>query len=351
MFLFITKVLIIWFIAKQCPVICHEETIEDNNNEEPKRKLNVVLFFTHVDLKNFSLNQDSLRSLNFDQKSRVKHDTLELTAKPDHKEGSAYCKDYLKNSLLALTKYCHTVMKMKTAIASVSSKEMTNDIQEPEGPYHIPKIHMDEPRSKRSEANANESKRKGGVGIITGANRHTEIFEIRLKKRDAKEEEPKQVEIVVEGEVPEKTSTAKSWDVLDVMKHVRYSFLGNMLKDTLKNDMKADQDDFADIEHIGKQKEDAGLFSMVKSTLEVLNSPPESPFLLVIFGGHLSALTNKQSPIFNSIKHVVEMTDMNNTLIAVTECKLLYDIPLTVRKILEVECGGGVQLEIETQET
>ncbi|XP_050315066.1 uncharacterized protein LOC126749418 [Anthonomus grandis grandis] len=339
----------------------------------------VATLLTHKNVMKLSSSSSSSSS---DDQSI--HETLELSVKSDEKKGSAYCKDYLKNSLLTLTKYCHTVMKMKTAIASVSSKEMTNDVQEPEGPYHVPKIHMDEPRSKRSEAKANEANRKGAVGIITGANRHTEIFEIRLRKRDAKEEDPKPVEIVVEGEVPEKTSTEKSWDVLDVMKHVRYSFLGNMLKDTLKNDMKADQDDFADIEHIGKQKEDAGLFGMVKSTLEVLTAPPESPFLLVVFGGHLSALSNKQSPIFSSIKHVVEMTDMNNTLIAVTgscsehltediekedcaftiplyakgpdsdmlsECKLLYDIPLTVRKILEVESGGALQLEIETQET
>lgn len=90
-----------------------------------------------------------------------------------------------------------------------------------------------------------------------------------------------------------------------------------------------DQDDIIDISVLGKEKKDAGLFSMVKSTLDTLLDPPEASFLMVIFGGHLHSVTNKHSPIVQSIKYVLENTDPEKTLIIITgECLFLVKLNL-----------------------
>lgn len=100
-----------------------------------KNDLNIVIFFTHVDHKCAFLQKNSLKFLHIHEATRVKVLT-ELfprsskpksnfnlqhcaecdeplpTEKPKH--GSEFCKELLKDSLMSLTHYCHTVMKMKT---------------------------------------------------------------------------------------------------------------------------------------------------------------------------------------------------------------------------------------------
>lgn len=79
-----------------------------------------------------------------------------------------------------------------------------------------------------------------------------------------------------------------------------------------------DQEDLVDISQLGKEKQDPGLFSTVKSTLDSLLDPPEANFLMVIFGGHLHTIADPHSPIVQSIKYVIENADVENTLVVVT---------------------------------
>ncbi|KAJ8940878.1 hypothetical protein NQ318_000615 [Aromia moschata] len=69
---------------------------------------------------------------------------------------------------------------------------------------------------------------------------------------------------------------------------------------------------------INMANEDPGLFETVKSTLTSLQEVPCGEFLMVVFGGHLSELTNQHSPLVQSVKYVTENTNPENTLIVVT---------------------------------
>lgn len=63
---------------------------------------------------------------------------------------------------------------------------------------------------------------------------------------------------------------------------------------------------------------DIGLFETVKTTLSTLQEDPEEPFLMTVFGGHLSEISDCKSPMVQSIKHIIENTDPKSTLVVLT---------------------------------
>ncbi|KAH1017867.1 hypothetical protein HUJ05_008461 [Dendroctonus ponderosae] len=207
----------------------------------PKKAFNIVIFFTHVDGKCSHLQQDTLEFLGLHQATRVKLSAAEpQNTFQDEETGSEFCRDFLKDSLMSLTHFCHTVMKMKTAIASVSSKEMMNDIQEPEAPFHARSsrsensqpawLSVERPAAKPPQWEA-EDLTANAKNIITGT-QHTEVFQIRVRRNV--EEEPaegKRIHVKVIDDYPQERTSSHPWDVLDIMKHVRYSFLGDLFDD------------------------------------------------------------------------------------------------------------------------
>lgn len=64
-------------------------------------------------------------------------------------------------------------------------------------------------------------------------------------------------------------------------------------------------------------KQDPGLFQTVKSTLSTLQETPES-FVMIVFGGHLSEISDHHSPLVQSLKHVMEQTVPETTLVVLT---------------------------------
>lgn len=118
-------------------------------------------------------------------------------------------------------------------MASVSSKEITNDIQEPQSDLVEIKH-----RPSRSDNNlqddnypvkppVNEDNVKPtGKNFITGA-KHTEVFQIRVK-RNFEGKQQLGVATIEEPPACRRRSKPSAWDALDIMKHVRYSFLGDM---------------------------------------------------------------------------------------------------------------------------
>ncbi|XP_030764142.1 uncharacterized protein LOC115888535 [Sitophilus oryzae] len=373
-------------VLSQPNALLSQELLETNS--KPHHNINVVVFFANAATKLSCLQKDSMDFLNFHKVARVKHNCHgEATEAEKTEETSKLCKDLLKESLMTLTHYCHSVLKMKTAIAAVSSTEISNDIQEPEAPYHpsnvvfesetpkvkraLPILHYEQPSKNTIIQPNNENNKRT---IITTP-KHTEVFQIRVKRKVKKRETEEDVNVPYEGHHKKKPK----WDVLDVMKHVRYSFLGKMFEDKIKNRLSEDEDDFIDIGNLGKEKEDPGLFETVKSTLTTLQDTPEANFLMVVFGGHLHGIKNKHSPMIQSVKHVMENTNAEDTLIIVTgscienenkeesaaeeqehpetipvyargpkcdilsECNVLYDLPLTIQKILGLENGSGFE--------
>lgn len=65
------------------------------------------------------------------------------------------------------------------------------------------------------------------------------------------------------------------------------------------------------------RENDRGLFETVESTLKNLQENPEA-FLMVVFGGELQEVSDKYSPLVQTLKHVIENTDPENTLIVLT---------------------------------
>lgn len=125
--------------------------------------------------------------------------------------------------------------KTFSAVASVSSKEMTNDIQEPQSEVEI------KHRPSRSDNNnpqvdnypvkpssvSEDNVKPTGKNFITGA-KHTEVFQIRVKRNYEDKKQLNGVPTIEEPTVCRRRTKPSAWDALDIMKHVRYSFLGDM---------------------------------------------------------------------------------------------------------------------------
>ncbi|KAJ8984010.1 hypothetical protein NQ317_006865 [Molorchus minor] len=199
--------------------------------------------------------------------------------------------------------------------------------------------------------------------IITNPE-HTEVFNIRVKRNsDNIEEKPEEI-----VNVPlERDSPGTPWDILNFMGQVRYSFFGKLFEDQDKNRRIEEENHIP--QEVSNTNEDPGLFDTVTSTLSSLQQAPGETFLMVVFGGHLSEISNPRSPLVQSVKHVTENTDPESTLVVLTgtcsvrigeggmetsndlsengemrngprsgdlkDCQGLYDIPLIVKNILE----------------
>lgn len=122
---------------------------------------------------------------------------------------------------------------------------MMNDIQEPEAPFHAPHIEFSpEPHARYSRSRESQSETKpwqaedlkaNTQNIITGT-KHTEVFQIRVRRNVVvkEQEEPAEEErfrVKVIDDYPHERKSSHPWDVLDIMKHVRYSFLGDLFGD------------------------------------------------------------------------------------------------------------------------
>lgn len=129
-----------------------------------------------------------------------------------------------------------TITNVFLAVASVSSKEMTNDIQEPQSDLveikhrpsrsdnnpEVDNYPVKPPQTPVSEDNVKPT----GKNFITGA-KHTEVFQIRVK-RNFEGKKQLGVATIEEPPVCRRKTKPSTWDALDIMKHVRYSFLGDM---------------------------------------------------------------------------------------------------------------------------
>ncbi|XP_066253157.1 uncharacterized protein [Euwallacea similis] len=251
--------------------------------------------------------------------------------KKQQKSGSAFCKELLKDSLMSLIHYCDTVRKMKTAVASVPSQEIINNIED------LNNNQSSEKKGEKCEGMPLEEDDKKyisptGKTFITG-DKHTEVFQIRARRSLTSEKKPEEVPVIKRKFKP------AAWDVLNVMKLVQYSFLGGIWDDGFQPHVTGDQPSLIDVRELRKQRQDPELFDMVKTTLNSLLNRPEKPFLMTIFGGHLHSIAEPHSPIVQSIKYVMENTESKKTLIVVTDINTLYlaDDAIIVHRFFNVK--------------
>lgn len=100
----------------------------------------------------------------------------------------------------------------------------------------------------------------------------------------------------------------------------------------IDNDYTLAQENKEILNEIGEIKQDPGLFQTVTTTLDILQETSE-PFLLVIFGGHLSEVTDEHNPLIQSIKHVIESTVPETTLLVLTgSCRETTDSYIMIKE-------------------
>ncbi|VEN42520.1 unnamed protein product [Callosobruchus maculatus] len=292
-----------------------------NDSSSEERKINVVLFFSNGDAP--AKSPSGLKLLNMEEKARVK---LSTNAHPVHpyvvQRSAQNCKEMLRNAIQSLVHFCQNALGMKSAVASVSVHEITKDIsaQEAEVPHEI-RVRQTLERTQRQFWKTDQNTRglrniqKAHLKNIVTSPAHKEVFKIRVKRNTETGNYEKRrcpIRDVNLGQSKDRPA----WDIFDVMQHVRYSFFGKLFEDEIrKNEFKAPPQKA--LESMKLSKVDAGLFETVRSTLSSLQETPD-PFLMVIFGGHLSEIGDSHSALVQSVKHVTESTDPENTLIVLT---------------------------------
>nr|CAH7759256.1 unnamed protein product [Callosobruchus chinensis] len=257
-----------------------------------------------------------------EEKARVKLNSNAHRVHPYVQRNAQNCKEMLRNAIQSLVHFCQNALGMKSAVASVSVHEITKDIsaQEAEVPHEI-RVRQILEKSQRQFLKTDPNTRglrniqKAHLKNIVTSPAHKEVFKIRVKRNiDRANFERRRYPIrdVNLG----KSKDRPAWDIFDVMQHVRYSFFGKLFEDEIrKNELKTPPQKA--LEQMKLSKVDPGLFETVKSTLSSLQESPD-PFLMVIFGGHLSEIGDSHSALVQSLKHVTESTDPENTLIVLT---------------------------------
>ncbi|CAH1967697.1 unnamed protein product [Acanthoscelides obtectus] len=212
---------------------------------------------------------------------------------------------------------------MKSAVASVSIHEITKDIsaQEAEVPHEIRVRQTSMNRFQRQFVRTDPNNRglrriqKAHLKNIVTSPAHKEVFKIRVRRNALNGNIERKMHPIRDINL-EKSRDGHAWDIFDVMQHVRYSFFGKLFEDEIK------KNEFSPsvqkgMESMKLPKLDPGLFETVKSTLSSLQETSD-PFLMVIFGGHLSEIGDPHSALVQSVKHVTESTNPENTLIVLT---------------------------------
>ncbi|KAK9890582.1 hypothetical protein WA026_011952 [Henosepilachna vigintioctopunctata] len=211
-----------------------------------------------------------------------------------------------------------------------------------------------------------EERIKRSQGPYVEGPEHTEVFKIRTK-RDMPVSKPQEISDATYLNQEPKVKTI--FDIMDILSNLQRSLFGNMLQDD--SDMFMRERDSCPMQNnMFKKIRQPGLFEVVQKTLYSVINASDSGFLMVIVGGNLSDVSSAYSPLVQSIKHISENTDEDSTLIVLTatcpnspearvklsceelnkqslplfavgpgsdefsNCYELYDIPITVKRIL-----------------
>lgn len=229
------------------------------------------------------------------------------------------CEQLLKAGLYSLISYSRNVMGMVTAVASLENDTFSNGLRfRKSADFQF--FHPKPNRKRQTEYESDNEKRFTNwakkSGIITQPE-HSETFKIRSKRQN---------DMVKKCQKPKEQEKPK-WDVLGVVGSIKLTFFGKLLDSKDNNNVPPPQNNdetckeghnHDEIGQIGKVEENS-LFDLVKSTLASVEESCEGAAFLVVFsGGCLSDVSNSNSPLVQGVKHVVENTDENRTLILIT---------------------------------
>ncbi|XP_028138342.1 uncharacterized protein LOC114332710 [Diabrotica virgifera virgifera] len=349
--------------------------------EKPTEKLNIIIFFTEATA--IPSSDVGIKFLDMHEVVRVKHNTNTKTAGNYniHRRNTENCKELLKESLDLLVRYCKHALGMKTVTLSISDY-VSEDTNFHSSDHIVQRQSKNTPPKHKKVKNGRRKQKEDTIPSVIKMNNmnpnaiistpeHTEVFNIRLKRNISEHQDDSDNFL----EYPKKNKPEKyNWDILDIMSHVRLSFFGDFFNN--ERDKLAKEENNI-LPSLNKPRYNFDLFNAVSNALDTLQEPPCDGFLMVIFGSHLDEISDTRSPLIQSIKHITETTNEQNTLIVLTtacpkmgrsnnevveikedakkindimvlpvfakgpkssklmQCSVLYDIPLTLKNILE----------------
>ncbi|XP_072383852.1 uncharacterized protein [Diabrotica undecimpunctata] len=351
--------------------------------EKSTEKMNIVIFFTEAAAVPSS--DAGIRFLDMHEVARVKHNTILKTAgNYIYRRNTENCKELLKESVDLLVRYCKNALGMKTVTLSISDNiSEHNNLNNFHPSDHIVQRQSKNMSPKHKKVKNGQRKQKQDTipsvikmnnmnpNAIISTPEHTEVFNIRVKRNISEYKEDSDNFL----ESPTNNKAEKyNWDVLDIMSHVRFSFFGDIFNDERE---KLTKEENNILPSLSKPRYNFDLFNAVSNALNTLQEPPCDGFLMVIFGSRLDEISDTRSPLIQTIKHITESANEQNTLIVLTtacpeigrssngvveikedakkisdtmvlpvfakgpkssklvQCSVLYDIPLTIKNILE----------------
>lgn len=246
-------------------------------------------------------------------------------------------------------------MGMTTAVASVENDTFSNGLRFKKSTSEDLEIRFHLPRKMRRRFR----NRQFNPHLITQPE-HTEVFQIRSKR---------QFHVNNHEEEGPTDENDQNWDIFGLKANIKLTFFGKLFDQEQQNQKPAKlQKNF--MNQLGQVAENS-LFDLVKETLSSVQDN-QNGFLMIILGGCLKEIADAYSPLMQSVKHVIENTNPQNTLIVLTgQCptaikegteqdqflipvyirgspkcsaiaisEQLYDVPYAIKNVL-VEINGG----------
>ncbi|CAH0554444.1 unnamed protein product [Brassicogethes aeneus] len=281
-----------------------------------------------------------LQCLNLEEKTLIKiSDPKPRSYRFPHfrKRNPKTCQELLKLSMLSLINFCRVGLGMTTAIASVTNDSLYNEIKAKSD--EMPEMQREQDNDMLGVPKQNQNLpppvhrlseyHNGGFrtvpaywpnrfsrsdiynGIIVD-NEQRDVFNVRPKRQNAEECQENKTDEIQGIPKPKDNDSKPFWGIMDIITDTKLSFFGRIFG----NDVSSTTEDPATLNTLG-QVRDTSFFQVVKSTLTKLQNK-ENPYLMIILGGELVDLSNKESQLVQSIKHVIENEMCNNTMIVVT---------------------------------
>ncbi|XP_044271309.1 uncharacterized protein LOC123015575 [Tribolium madens] len=340
-----------------------EDLNEGNGNNN--NKFNVVLFLAKTNTCETYSQDSGIRFLQFTETKRVKHCATSITENQPVETCTSQgndCEELLKTGIYSLISFCRNTMGMTTAVASVDNDTFSDGLRFRKSTSEDLEIRYHHPRNIRSRFGVSSNQKIQPDSHLITQPEHTEVFRIRSKREFHIDNNNQGMTPVDEND--------PNFDIFGIMANIKLTFFGKLFD----QEKPANQKPIAQLQNnvmnqIGKVSENS-LFDLVKETLNNVQDC-QNGFLMIVIGGCLKDISDIYSPLMQSVKHIVENTDPQSTLIVLTgQCpagennnnqeftipvytrgppkcsgiavsEQLYDVPYAIKNMLTENYGGS----------
>ncbi|EFA09435.2 hypothetical protein TcasGA2_TC010647 [Tribolium castaneum] len=344
-------------------ILGNAEDLDEGNGN--RNKFNVVLFLAKTNTCETYSQDSGIRFLQFVETKRVKHCATGITEVQPVESCTSQgndCEELLKTGIYSLISFCRNTMGMTTAVASVDNDTFSDGLRFRKSTSEDLEIRFHHPRNIRSRLGGSPNQKNRPESHLITQPEHTEVFKIRSKREFHIDNNNNQGMTPVDENDP-------NFDIFGIMANIKLTFFGKLFdQDTPANKKPIAQLQNNVMNQIGKVTENS-LFDLVKETLNNVQDC-RNGFLMIVIGGCLKDVSDIYSPLMQSVKHIVENTDPQNTLIVLTgQCpggennnqqftipvytrgppkcsgiavaEQLYDVPYAIKNMLTENYGGS----------